>query len=125
MATADNNYFYSTWGDNRLSDAFFADQPDVRFAKIPVTKQDDGAATVAPAAANHSLAPTVSLDLKLLLPNTESAMPAIATTGATVGSAPAAHESGSPTASTTEPVSHGRAMDVIFAAVAQVVTDDS
>jgi hypothetical protein len=37
MATADNNYFYTTWGDNRLGDAFFANQPDVRFAKIPVT----------------------------------------------------------------------------------------
>lgn len=36
MATADNNYFYTTWGDNRLPDAFFANQPDVRFAKIPV-----------------------------------------------------------------------------------------
>jgi hypothetical protein len=37
MATADNSYFYTTWGDNRLPDAFFANQPDVRFAKIPVT----------------------------------------------------------------------------------------
>jgi hypothetical protein len=37
MATADNNYFYTTWGDNRSGDAFFANQPDVRFAKIPVT----------------------------------------------------------------------------------------
>jgi hypothetical protein len=36
MATADNNYFYTTWGDNRLPDNFFANQPDVRFAKIPV-----------------------------------------------------------------------------------------
>jgi hypothetical protein len=40
MATADNNYFYTTWGDNRLSDAFFANQPDVRFAKIPVNQDD-------------------------------------------------------------------------------------
>jgi hypothetical protein len=37
MATADNNYFYTTWGDNRLGDAFFANQPDVRFAKVPVS----------------------------------------------------------------------------------------
>src|SRR5262249_6261630 len=36
QATADNDYFYTTWGDNRLSDAFHANQPDVRFAKIPV-----------------------------------------------------------------------------------------
>jgi hypothetical protein len=41
MATADNNYFYTTWGDNRLSDAFFANQPDVRFAKIPVGGETD------------------------------------------------------------------------------------
>jgi hypothetical protein len=37
MATADNSYFYTTWGDNRLGDAFFANQPDVRFAKVPVS----------------------------------------------------------------------------------------
>jgi hypothetical protein len=36
QAVADNNYFYTTWGDNRLADAFHANQPDVRFAKIPV-----------------------------------------------------------------------------------------
>jgi hypothetical protein len=53
MATADNHYFYSTWGDNRLGDAFFANQPDVRFAKIPVGGESDpslvlsGARTVA------------------------------------------------------------------------------
>jgi hypothetical protein len=42
MATADNNYFYTTWGDNRLPDQWFANQPDVRFAKISVS-QDDSA----------------------------------------------------------------------------------
>jgi hypothetical protein len=47
MATADNNYFYTTWGDNRLPDAFFASQPDVRFAKIPVTDSDRPAVTTA------------------------------------------------------------------------------
>lgn len=31
QAVADNSFFYSTWGDNRNG------QPDVRFAKIPVT----------------------------------------------------------------------------------------
>jgi hypothetical protein len=36
MATADNVYFYTTWGDNRLADAFHANQPDVRLAKVPV-----------------------------------------------------------------------------------------
>jgi hypothetical protein len=34
---ADNGFFYTTWGDNRLGDAFHAHQPDVRLAKIPVT----------------------------------------------------------------------------------------
>ncbi len=33
---ADNSFFYHIWGDNRLSDAFFAQQPDVRFAKVPL-----------------------------------------------------------------------------------------
>jgi hypothetical protein len=36
VAVANNSYFYTTWGDNRLGDAFRANQPDVRFAKIPV-----------------------------------------------------------------------------------------
>jgi hypothetical protein len=40
-ATADNTYFFTTWGDNRLSDSFFANQPDVRFAKIPVANLED------------------------------------------------------------------------------------
>jgi hypothetical protein len=48
MATADNSSFYTTWGDNRLRDAFFANQPDVRFAKIPVTGPDPAAASLAP-----------------------------------------------------------------------------
>jgi hypothetical protein len=48
MAVADNNYFYTTWGDNRLSDAFFANQPDVRFAKIPVVGERDALTIVAP-----------------------------------------------------------------------------
>ena len=33
---ADNSFFYHVWGDNRLSNAFHAQQPDVRFAKIPL-----------------------------------------------------------------------------------------
>jgi len=45
MATADNNYFYTTWGDNRLSDGFFTNQPDVRFAKIPVEVEDNAVTT--------------------------------------------------------------------------------
>jgi hypothetical protein len=49
MATADNNYFYTTWGDNRLSDQFFANQPDVRFAKIPVEGEDSAVTTASTA----------------------------------------------------------------------------
>jgi hypothetical protein len=37
VAVADNSFFYTTWGDNRLGNAFHANQPDVRLAKIPVT----------------------------------------------------------------------------------------
>jgi hypothetical protein len=50
MATADNNYFYTTWGDNRLSDAYFANQPDVRFAQIPVGGLEDAASSLTSAA---------------------------------------------------------------------------
>jgi hypothetical protein len=40
QVAADNNYFYTTWGDNRLANPAIpshAHQPDVRFARIPVT----------------------------------------------------------------------------------------
>jgi hypothetical protein len=37
QAAADNSFFYTTWGDNRLGNSFYANQPDVRFAKITVT----------------------------------------------------------------------------------------
>jgi hypothetical protein len=50
-ASADNNYFYTTWGDNRLPDAnnpAIANQPDVRFAKIPVNGSDRASALRAP-----------------------------------------------------------------------------
>jgi hypothetical protein len=39
QAVADNRYFYATWGDNRLANPNYpphVNQPDVRFAKIPV-----------------------------------------------------------------------------------------
>jgi hypothetical protein len=36
QAAADNSFFYTTWGDNRLGNSFYANQPDVRFAKVPV-----------------------------------------------------------------------------------------
>ena len=53
MATADNNYFYTTWGDNRLSDAFFANQPDVRFAKVPVAGVASGTTVTSLSAAQN------------------------------------------------------------------------
>jgi subtilisin-like proprotein convertase family protein len=37
QAVADNNSFYVPWGDNRLATSIHANQPDVRFARIPVT----------------------------------------------------------------------------------------
>ncbi|HSE43312.1 MAG TPA: hypothetical protein VLH08_21310, partial [Acidobacteriota bacterium] len=37
QVVADNSFFYLTWGDNRLGNAFHTNQPDTRFAKIPVT----------------------------------------------------------------------------------------
>jgi hypothetical protein len=52
QAVADNAYFYTAWGDNRLSDAFHANQPDVRFAKVPVNWTGESSkASVALAAA--------------------------------------------------------------------------
>jgi len=40
-ATADNNFFYVAWGDNRLPDSAHAHQPDVRVAKVPVTYRNN------------------------------------------------------------------------------------
>jgi hypothetical protein len=50
QAAADNDFFYTTWGDNRLGNAFHANQPDVRFAKIPVAAGDAGNALAGVAA---------------------------------------------------------------------------
>jgi hypothetical protein len=58
MAAADNNCFYTTWGDSQLPDAYFANQPDVRFAKIPVTGLESDTALLAPNSTNG--APTAS-----------------------------------------------------------------
>ncbi len=35
-AVSDGSFFYYTWGDNRFPNAFHANQPDVRLAKIPI-----------------------------------------------------------------------------------------
>lgn len=68
QAVADDRYFYTTWADNRLANPNYAphvNQPDVRFAKIPITWTGGGAALLAagipPAgnagAPNHPLRP--------------------------------------------------------------------
>jgi subtilisin-like proprotein convertase family protein len=36
QVTADDSFFYVVWSDNRLSNSFHANQPDIRFAKVPV-----------------------------------------------------------------------------------------
>ena len=36
VAVASNSAFYTTWGDNRLADAYHTNQPDVRLATIPL-----------------------------------------------------------------------------------------
>src|SRR5262249_17487028 len=78
QAVADNSSFYITWGDNRLGDTFFAYQPDVRFAKIPVTGLTSagpvsalaGAASTARGSRIATPAASVPLDPTLLLPST-------------------------------------------------------
>jgi hypothetical protein len=63
-ASADNDYFYTTWGDNRLPDAnnpAFANQPDVRFAKIPVGGDDPTSSVLALSASAVSATTTGGL----------------------------------------------------------------
>jgi hypothetical protein len=43
QAVADSLYGYYTWGDNRNSNAFHGNQPDVRFAKVPLPNPIDDA----------------------------------------------------------------------------------
>jgi hypothetical protein len=123
MATADNSYFYTTWGDNRNGDQWFANQPDVRFAKIPVSEGDMAAANAAPMVA-RSLAATLSRDPTLLLPSTVSAILGMKATRTPVPSAPPVRKSSPPAVSGTASVSYSRATDVIFAAAGQEATDD-
>jgi hypothetical protein len=77
MATADNTFFYTTWGDNRQSDAFFSNQPDVRFARIPIGETGDAATSLTRLAAGtiNSVASTSSLDPTLFLPINISVIP--------------------------------------------------
>jgi hypothetical protein len=71
QATADNNYFYTTWGDNRLADAFHANQPDVRFARIPVGWEETDSALAALTGPGGGLAsrPAVASSTAFVLPS--------------------------------------------------------
>jgi hypothetical protein len=126
-ASADNSYFYTTWGDNRLPDAnnaAIANQPDVRFARIPVSEEDPPAVTAAPTAGIQSRATTLSLDLTFFLPIAVGAMPAMTTAVTPVWSAPPVRESSPLAVSGAASASHGQATDAIFAAAGQAATDD-
>jgi hypothetical protein len=48
VAVSDNSAFYITWSDNRLSDAAHANNPDVRFAKIPLAGTTHFGVTTSP-----------------------------------------------------------------------------
>jgi hypothetical protein len=76
MAAADNNYFYTTWGDNRSSDGFFANQPDVRFAKIPIEGIQDSALAVG-LAASVSSGSAIRPGLSLVVPGGMTALDAV------------------------------------------------
>jgi hypothetical protein len=58
QAVADNNYFYTTWGDNRLADAAHTNNPDVRFAKIPVGCEEADSSLTALAATSSAASVT-------------------------------------------------------------------
>lgn len=60
QAVADNNNFYTTSGDNRLADAAHANQPDVRFAKIPVDWLVTGALSATSLASASTTIPSSS-----------------------------------------------------------------
>ncbi len=60
QAVADNKFFYTTWGDNRLANPNYpahVNQPDVRFAKIPVS----GPAAALTAAGTLTASPSTPL----------------------------------------------------------------
>jgi hypothetical protein len=139
QATADNNYFYTTWGDNRLSDAFFANQPDVRFAKIPVGEDDAATATtlaVAPAAITQASATTsldsgLPLDPTILLPTAIGPALVIARTAAPVHSSSSHAQDAvvlvqlatSPQATARQSLLDAR--DIVFAAAGPAAPDES
>jgi hypothetical protein len=92
-ASADNHFFYTTWGDNRLPDAnnsSILNQPDVRFAKMPVPAIEGalasatstvGTALVARAFQRHSLVPGLMV-VPFSLPETSA--PSVASSSETI-----------------------------------------
>ena len=62
VAVADNGAFYTTWSDNRLSDSAHANQPDVRFAKIPLAGTTHFSVSTSPSSskAGNAFSVTVS-----------------------------------------------------------------
>jgi hypothetical protein len=61
VAAADGSGFYLTWGDNRLSDAAHAHDPDVRFAKVPLAGTTHFAVSAVPASTTAGSAFSVTV----------------------------------------------------------------
>ncbi len=61
VAVADNGAFYTTWGDNRLSDSAHAHQPDVRFAKIQLAGTTHFGVTTVPSSTTAGSAFSVTV----------------------------------------------------------------
>jgi hypothetical protein len=139
QAVADNHYFYTTWGDNRLSDAAHANQPDVRFAKIPVGEDDSATAATlvaapascTPALATASLGSGLSLDSTIFLPTVVGPTIVMAGTAAPerLSSSPA-HDTVMPVPLATSPQTTASqlfvdARDIVFVAAGPAAPDES
>jgi hypothetical protein len=139
QAVADNNYFYTTWGDNRLSDAAHANQPDVRLAKIPVGEDDLAAATTlvaGPAVTSQalvtaSLGSSLPLDTAIVLSSIDGPKAWIGATAASAQpSSTVAQDSVVPMPLATPPQAMERqpladARDRVFAAAGPAAPDQS
>jgi hypothetical protein len=62
QAVADNDNFYTTWSDNRLANAFHANQPDVRLAKVPVELQGTNASLLVSGGVVAAASSTATMD---------------------------------------------------------------
>ncbi len=60
QVASDNGSFYAPWSDNRLGDAYHANQPDVRFAKLVASTQHFSVTAAGPATAGSALSVTVT-----------------------------------------------------------------